>query len=74
MDAMKLMTVRQLAEAQPAFSESSLRWLLFNAHTNGLDDSGAIVRIGRRVLIDVDKFGVWIERANLVSRECRRYA
>jgi hypothetical protein len=56
-----LRTIRQLAEANPAFSEPSLRWLIFQATNNGLADSGAIVRIGRRVLIDQDRFGRWLE-------------
>lgn len=55
-----LQTVAALAAASP-FSENSLRWFVFNAATNGLADCDAIVRVGRRVYLDVDQFEVWIE-------------
>jgi hypothetical protein len=53
-------TVRQISEKFPAFTEPSLRWALFNAKANGL--ASAIVRIGRRVLIDEEKFVAWLEQ------------
>lgn len=56
-----LLTLRQFAETNPAFSESSLRWQIFNANTNGLTKSGAILRNGRRILIDPEKFHAWID-------------
>ena len=55
----RLRTLRQLAAANPAFSEASLRWHVFNASKNGLDR--AIVRIGRKVLIDEAEFSNWLE-------------
>lgn len=58
---MHLYTVRQFADTNPAFSESSVRWLVFKAKANGLDESGAILRNGRRVLIDGDKFESWLK-------------
>ncbi len=54
-------TVRRLCEQNPAFSEASMRWLIFNAEKNGLSASGAILRIGRRILIDVDRFFNWLD-------------
>ena len=54
-----LRTVRQVAEANPAFSEASLRWLIFRAKQNGLET--ALVRVGRRVLIDVERFNSWLD-------------
>lgn len=64
-----LLTVRQFAEKHPAFQQGSLRNLIFLAeprHTskgdipgNGLDV--ALVRIGRKVLIDEAKFFNWID-------------
>ena len=56
----KLRTVSQLADLNPAFTEPSLRWLIFNARSNGLDQ--AITRIGRRVYVDLDKFDRWIKQ------------
>lgn len=64
-----LLTVRQFAEKHPAFSEPSLRNLIFNAFPNssrkvaiagnGLDM--AILKVGRKILIDETKFFEWIE-------------
>ncbi|MHB1174047.1 MAG: hypothetical protein ACYCZJ_02840 [Sulfuriferula sp.] len=64
-----LLTVRQFSEAHPAFPQGSLRNLIFLAESrkttkgtitgNGLD--GALVRIGRKVLIDESKFFQWID-------------
>lgn len=40
-------------------TESSIRWLIFNARDNGFDS--CIVRLGRRVFIDLDKFEQWLD-------------
>jgi hypothetical protein len=57
-------TVSQFAEKYPAFPLGGIRKLLFNARTNGLLASGAIVKIGRRVLINEAKFFRWVEAQN----------
>lgn len=54
-------TVRQFAERNPAFSEASLRWKIAKAEENGLAEAGAILRHGRRVFIDTNKFFDWLE-------------
>ena len=59
MEIKNLVTVKQLAEASPAFTEASVRWMIFNAETNGLDQ--ALVKRGRRVLVDVTEFERWLE-------------
>jgi hypothetical protein len=59
MVAKSLRTVAQLVEELPAFDEPALRRLIFHAESNGLD--GSIVRIGKRVYIDLDGFNEWIE-------------
>lgn len=56
----RLRTLRQLAERNPAFTEGALRWHVFNSKRNGLDS--AIVRVGRRVLIDEQAFSHWLEQ------------
>ena len=56
-----LLTVNQFADKQPAFTSASLRALIFNEAANGLTKAGAIVRVGRRVLISEEKFFAWIE-------------
>lgn len=66
----ELLTVRQLADRHKAFSEPSIRALILNAEDrqnsrgeripgNGLAEAGAIVRVGRRVLIDEQIFLAW---------------
>lgn len=65
---MQPLTIRQLSERFPAFSEPALRNLVFCSKTrqstkgpipgNGLNL--AIIRIGRKVLIDVEQFEAWL--------------
>lgn len=55
----RLRTLRQVATTNPAFSEAALRWYVFNAKSNGLDQ--AIVRLGRKVLIDEVEFSKWLD-------------
>lgn len=59
-----ILTVRQFAESCPALTEAGIRWQIFNAKTNGLDESGAILRMGSRVLIDADRWYAWLDRKN----------
>jgi hypothetical protein len=58
-----LQTVAAVA-AMSVFSEGQLRWWIFMAASNGLDAASAVVRIGRRVYIDIDRFNDWIEQQN----------
>ena len=60
------LTINQFIEKQPAFTNGGLRALIFNEYSNGLAKSGAIVRIGRKILIDEAKFFTWIELQNKV--------
>lgn len=70
----RLVTVNDLA-AMPEypFSLAALRHLIFQADDriasngdtiqgNGLKQIGAIIRIGKKILIDLDKFDEWIEQ------------
>jgi len=61
------LTVQQFIAKQPAFNTGGIRSLIFNEHQNGLAKSGAIVRIGRKVLIDENKFFAWIESQQKVA-------
>jgi hypothetical protein len=67
----ELRTVRQFSERYPAWTEPGIRNLILNAEPrltslnaqipgNGLGEAGAIVRVGRRVLIDEQRFFRWI--------------
>ena len=51
-----LRTVKQFSAKYEAFPEGGLRHLIFHAKENGLEESGALIRNGRRVLIDEDRF------------------
>jgi len=59
----QLLSVQQLANSIPAYQgrTGSIRWQIFNSDTNGLKASGSIIRHGRRILIDVDKYFAWQE-------------
>jgi hypothetical protein len=69
-----IFTVRQFSERNPAFSQAALRNLIFKADTghssrgeipgNGLIEAGAIVRVGRKVLLDEVRFFAWIDQQN----------
>ncbi len=55
-------TVDQLCDRHSAFKPGGVRHLIFNEKINGLADSGAVVRLGRKVLINEEKFFDWLER------------
>ena len=54
------LTVNQFNQKHPAFPKGGLRALIFNEHSNGLAKSGAIIRIGRKVLINETLFFAWV--------------
>lgn len=54
----RFLTVKQIPTHYPAFTESSIRWLIFNEIENGF--SRCVRRIGRKVLIDIGEFEAWI--------------
>lgn len=68
----RVATVAQASAAYPVFSQAALRDLIFKAADrfnsrgdripgNGLAEAGAVIRIGRKVLIDLDAFEAWID-------------
>ncbi|BCA96095.1 hypothetical protein TUM19329_24560 [Legionella antarctica] len=56
-----LSTVKQFCQKYPAFTEGGIRDRIFYADSNGLKKIGAILRNGRRVLIDEEKFFLWLK-------------
>jgi hypothetical protein len=56
-----LSTVNQFISKHKAFKEGGMRALIFNETTNGLKDAGAIVRVGRKVLINEEVFFAWVQ-------------
>jgi hypothetical protein len=59
-------TVPQFTLKHKAFTIGGIRSWIFNEYTNGLAESGAIVRIGRKVLIQEPKFFLWVKSLNKV--------
>jgi len=55
-----LSTVKQFNQRHPAFPVGGLRHRIFHAETNGMLKAGVIVRNGRRVLIDEERFFDWL--------------
>ena len=66
-DFRNLKSVRDISQANPAFTEPSLRWLIFNSKSNGLDE--ALVRVNRRVYIDTERFNEWLEQGRASSAD-----
>jgi hypothetical protein len=56
-----LFTIKQFIQRHPAFTEGGLRDRIFHADGNGMKDVGVIIKNGRRVLINEDKFFVWLQ-------------
>jgi hypothetical protein len=64
-------SVKQFAARNPVFTEAALRNMVFKADErhasngvipgNGLIECGAIIRLGRKVLIDEPAFFNWIK-------------
>lgn len=54
-------TIRQFAESYPAFTQGSLRDLVFYADYNGLNQFDVIRRVGAKILINVDNFFRWVD-------------
>lgn len=55
-------TVAQLAQMEPALTRGAIRDDLFHRETNGLEDSGAVIRRGRKILLHRERYLSWLER------------
>lgn len=55
------LTVKQFCEKHPFLSQDALRFHVFNGKTNGLEKSGAITRLGRKLLINEAKILEWVK-------------
>lgn len=58
------LTVNQFCEKHKAFKVGGVRSQLFNAERNGLKESGAVVRNGRKILINEPRWFAWLEAQN----------
>lgn len=54
------LTPRQLADKYKAFTESSVRYIIFHSETNGFKK--CLKRIGRKILIDENLFIQWVDQ------------
>ena len=63
------LTVQQFTAKHKAFTIGGLRALIFNEHTNGLAKSGAVVRLGRKVMIEEAKFFAYVELQNQAQNQ-----
>jgi hypothetical protein len=52
-------SIDQFCRRNPAFTEAQIRWQLFNGDKNGLNSSGAILRVDKRLYIDEPKYFDW---------------
>lgn len=64
-----LVSVNQWCARHPGFSQGGMRHLIFNAATNGLAESGAVLRCGRKVLIDEARFMAWLDARNGLAQD-----
>jgi hypothetical protein len=58
------LSVSQFTKKHQAFTVGGLRALIFNEHSNGLAKSGAIIRLGRKVMIDEILFFTYVLSQN----------
>lgn len=59
MNGEDILTVAQLAESYPAFSEKTVRWWIYNSQSNGFET--CLIRIGTRIYVDRAKFLAWLD-------------
>jgi len=57
----KLFTVQQFSERHPFATQGALRFQIFHRKENGLEESGALIRVGRKILIDEEKYFEWLD-------------
>ncbi len=63
MDICPYLTIREFAMKYSTFTESSIRWLIYN-NTNGFNET-VVRRVGKaKILLSVVDFWNWIEQQN----------
>lgn len=67
---MKYYTVKQFIEKYPFITLGGLRHLIFHSEYNGMDSSGVLKRLGRKILIDSEKYFAWMEKENNNPKGC----
>ena len=64
---MRLVTKKDLAEMYPCFGLGGINKQIFRANYNGLHKFGAIIKCGRKVLIDLDRYLQWLDSMRIKS-------
>ena len=59
-------TVQTLAAADPGLNEGGIRWTIFQ-HKSELVDSGAIFFVGKKLLIDRNRFVSYLKDGRLAA-------
>lgn len=63
-----LLTVSQFIKKHSFISNGGLRFQIFDAKNNGLEKAGAIVRMGRRVLVNEGNYFAWINSKQILDK------
>ncbi len=64
----RLLPVKHLVQRHPNIgTEAAVRFQVFQAETNGLAEHGAVLRVGRKVLIDADRYLDWLTAHRVIS-------
>jgi len=58
------LTVKQFNQKHPAFPIGGLRHRIFNEDQNGMKAAGVVVRNGRRILLNEERFFDWLMRGS----------
>lgn len=64
-----ILSPRQFSARHPGFTMGGLRHVLFRRATNGLAESGAVLKCGRKLLIHEARFLAWIDARNDIFEE-----
>jgi hypothetical protein len=54
------LTVAQLSQLYPAFTQGSIRWLIFNGEKNGFNK--VVRKLGRKIILNLREFRLFIEK------------
>lgn len=64
--------LKRFCEEHSYLPEKRFRWFYFR-HGRAMEEAGAVIRLGRRIVVDPPKMGAWFRehKANVHSRRGR---
>ena len=65
---MHITTVSKLVAKHPGLSEGGVRWAIFNAENNGLAETNALLKKGRRLFIVEERYLEWLSEGAISSK------